>query len=118
MSLLLKLSFKQGAPKMDFHELKGMTVAQLREVAKELGGITGSSQMRKGDLLKDICKHLKLDVHEHHEVVGVDKASIKRRIQALKEQRDVALNAHNHQELKNVRRQIHKLKRRIHRATV
>jgi folylpolyglutamate synthase/dihydropteroate synthase len=102
---------------MDFHELKGMTVAKLRGVAKE-AGITGSSQMRKDDLLKEICDQLKIEMHEHHEVVGVDKASIKRRIQALKEQRDVALDAHNHQELKDVRRQIHKLKRRIHRATV
>lgn len=103
---------------MDFHELKTMTVAQLRGVAKGIEGLTGSSQMRKDALLKELCQHLKLDMHEHHEVVGVDKASIKQRIRELKMQRDTAITIHNHQELKDVRRQIHKLKRKIHQATV
>jgi hypothetical protein len=107
-----------GMTPMDFHELKTMTVAQLRGVAKEVEGLTGSSQMRKDALLKDICKHLRLDMHEHHEVVGVDKASIKKRIRELKTERDTAIMIHNHQDLKDVRRQIHKLKRKIHQATV
>ena len=102
---------------MDFHELNGMTVAKLRGVAKE-AGITGSSQMRKGDLLKEICEQLKIEMHEHHEVVGVDKDSIKKRIKELKVQRDAAVASHDSQETKKVRRQIHRLKRRIHRATV
>jgi hypothetical protein len=50
--------------------------------------------------------------------VGVDKASIKARIRELKVKREAALAAHNHSELKAVRRNIHRLKRQIHKATV
>ncbi len=116
---LAETGIRAGGQKsiMDFHELKGMTVAQLRGVAKE-AGITGSSQMRKGDLLKEVCDQLKIEMHEHHDVVGLDKASIKKRIKELKMQRDVAVASHNAQETKKVRRQIHRLKRKIHQATV
>jgi hypothetical protein len=103
---------------MDFHELNGMTVAQLREVAEGIEGLTGYTQMRKPQLLELICKHENIVMHEHHDVVGIDKRSIKRRIRELKHQRDAALEAHDHQELKRVRRHILKLKRQIRRATV
>ena len=56
--------------------------------------------------------------HEHHDVVGVDKASIKARIRELKKKREEALAAHDHDQLKVVRRTIHRLKRQINRATV
>ena len=52
------------------------------------------------------------------EVVGVDKAGIKAKIRQLKTQRAAALAAHDHAQLKVVRRTIHRLKRRIHKATV
>jgi hypothetical protein len=103
---------------MDFHELKVMTVAQLREVAEGIEGLTGYTQMRKPQLLELICKHQNIKMHEHHEVVGIDKGAIKRQIRELKQQRDAALDAHDHAELRRVRRHIHKLKRRIRRATV
>ena len=53
-----------------------------------------------------------------HDVVGVDKSSIKARIRELKTQREAALAAHDRAQLKVVRRTIHRLKRRIHKATV
>ena len=101
---------------MDFHELRVMTVGQLREVAEGLEGLTGYTQMRKQRLLKHICDHLNIQMHEHHDVVGIDKGAIKRQIRELKHQRDAALEAHDHQELRRVRRHIHKLKRQIRRA--
>jgi len=55
---------------------------------------------------------------EGFDVVGVDKASIKSRIRELKQKREEALNAHDHAQLKVVRRTIHRLKRQIHKATV
>jgi hypothetical protein len=103
---------------MDFHQLRLMTIEQLREVADGIEGLTGYTQMRKHQLLEQVCKHLDIQMHEHHDVVGVDKGAIKRQIQELKQQREAALEAHDHDGLKRVRRQIHRLKRQIRRATV
>ena len=102
-----------------FEELKHKTVVELREIAKgiEHDAVQGYTQMNKEHLLVAISKAIGIK-HEHHEVVGVDKASIKARIRALKKKRDEALSAHNHDELKVVRRTIHNLKRQIHKATV
>ena len=103
---------------MDFHELNVMTVGQLREVAESIEGLTGYTQMRKQQLLEQICRHLDIEMHEHHDVVGVNKGAIKREIRELKQQRDAALEAHDRDELRRVRRHIHRLKRQIRRATV
>jgi hypothetical protein len=103
---------------MDFHQLRVMTIEQLRETAEGVEGLTGYTQMQKHELLKHICNHLNITMHEHHDVVGIDKRPIKRRIQELKTQRDAALEAHDKGELRRVRRQIHRLKRQIRRATV
>jgi hypothetical protein len=103
---------------MDFHELRVMTIGQLREVAEGVEGLTGYTQMRKQQLLEEICRHLGIQMHDHHDVVGIDKTTLKRQIRELKQQRDAALDAHDHDELKRVRRHIHRLKRQIRRATV
>ncbi len=102
-----------------FEELKHKTVVELREIAKgiEHDAVQGYTQMNKEHLLVAISQAIGIK-HEHHEVVGVDKASIKARIRELKKKRDEALSAHNHDELKVVRRTIHRLKRQIHKATV
>jgi hypothetical protein len=73
--------------------------------------------LNKPHLIGALAKALGIQ-HEHHEVVGVDKAGIKARIRQLKTQRESALAAHDHAQLKVVRRTIHRLKRRIHKATV
>ena len=100
-------------------ELKHKTVADLRELAKgsDHAAVQGYTQMNKEHLIGALAKALGIK-HTHHDVVGVDKASIKARIRELKEQREAALTAHNHDELKSVRRTIHRLKRQIHKATV
>ncbi len=103
---------------MDFHELNEMTIAQLREVAADLEGLEGYTQMRKAQLLEAVCQHLNIALHEHHDIVGLDKGSIKQQIRALKAQRDEALSKHDGTELKQVRRRIHRLKRQLRRATV
>jgi len=102
-----------------FEQLKHMTVAELREIAKgiEHDAVQGYTQLNKEHLLVAISKALGIQ-HEHHDVVGVDKASIKARIRKLKRKREEALAAHDHDELKVVRRTIHRLKRQINRATV
>lgn len=102
-----------------FEELKHKTVADLRDIAKgiEHEAVQGYTQMNKDHLLTALSKALGIQ-HEHHDVVGVDKSSIKSRIRELKTQREAALAAHDRAQLKVVRRTIHRLKRRIHKATV
>ena len=103
-----------------YEELKHKTVAELREMAKGIEqheAVQGYTQMNKEHLLVALSKALGIQ-HEHHDVVGVDKAAIKARIRQLKAKREAALAAHDHAQLKTVRRNIHRLKRQIHKATV
>ena len=102
------------------HELKHKTLAELRDIAKDIEheAVQGFTQLNKEHLVVAICKALNIEMHEHHDVVGIDKAGIKTRIKALKARRDQALTAHDRAALKKARRSIHRLKRRIHKATV
>ena len=102
------------------HELKHKTLAELRDIAKDLDheAVKGYTQLNKEHLVIALCQALGIDIHEHHDVVGIDKASIKSRIKTLKTKRDAALAAHDHKQLKIARRGIHRLKRQIHKATV
>ena len=67
-----------------FEELKRKNVAQLREIAAgiEHDAVKGYTQLNKEHLLEAICKALDLDMHVHHEVVGLDKTKIKSEISA------------------------------------
>ena len=98
-----------------YPELAKMTVAQLRDIAKE-AEVEGASQMNKEHVLEAVCKALNIDMHVHHHVEGVDKAKIKGRIKELKARRREVM--HEPGELKLVRRQIHSLKRKLHKAMV
>ncbi len=102
-----------------FEQLKHKTVVELRELAKGIDheAVKGYTQMNKEHLLVAISNALGIK-HEHHDVVGVDKASIKSRLKDLKKKRDEALAAHDAVQLKAVRRTMHRLKRQIHKATV
>ena len=102
------------------NELKHKTLAELRDIAKDIqhDAVQGYTQLNKEHLIVAICKALGIEMHEHHDVVGIDKAAIKSRIKALKGKRNDALSAHDHAALKKARRGIHRLKRQIHKATV
>jgi hypothetical protein len=97
-----------------YDELKGKTIAELRDIAKgvESEHVQGHSQMNKEHLLPALCRALGIAVHEHH-VTGIDKAGIKAKIRELKRQRNEALQAHDHTQLRSVRRQIHRLNHQI-----
>jgi hypothetical protein len=102
-----------------FEQLKHKTVAELREMAKasDHEALQGYTQMNKDHLLIALSTALGIQ-HEHHQVVGVDKSSIKARIKELKKKRDELLGGQNSKQLKVLRRTMHRLKRQIHKATV
>lgn len=103
-----------------YDELRHMKVAALREIADSLEDdrLEGHSQMNKDHLLPILCEVLGVETHAHHEVVGIDKASIKSQIRALKAERDKAVEAHDKARTKQVRREMHHLRRKLHKFTV
>jgi folylpolyglutamate synthase/dihydropteroate synthase len=98
-----------------YHDLKVKTVAELRDLAKDLkhDAVQGYSQMNKDRLLPALCRALNIDMLEHHVAVGLDKVAVKARMRELKHKRQEALDAHDHPSLKNIRRQLHALNRQI-----
>jgi hypothetical protein len=98
-----------------YEELKAKTIAELREIAKNVQSddVRGYSQMNKDHLLPALCKAFGIDTHEHHVVVGIDKAGIKAKIRELKRQRDAAIEASDHTQLKSLRRTIHHLNHQV-----
>ena len=103
-----------------YEELKHKTVAELREIAKgiEHEAVQGATQMNKDHLLKALCTALHIEMHAHHEVVGIDKSAIKTKIRELQKRRDELMASKEKKELPGVLRQIHNFKKRIRRATV
>lgn len=102
-----------------YEELRHKTLADLRDIAKDIqhDAVQGYTQMNKEHLVGALATALGIQ-HTHHDVVGIDKSTIKARIRQLKTQRTAAIEAHDHAQLKVVRRTIHRLKRQIHKATV
>ena len=82
---------------LTIEELKHKNIAELREMAKGLEheAVQGYTQLNKEHLVIALAKAMGIQ-HTHHDVVGVDKASIKKRIRDLKVRREAALTAHNH----------------------
>ena len=103
-----------------FKELKHMKVAELREIAAGLDDeeVKGYTQLNKDHLLEALCKALHIEMHEHHEVVGIDKASIKKKIRELKKVRQQALESKDKEKLIKTRKQIKTLKNDLRRAIV
>jgi hypothetical protein len=103
-----------------FDQLKGLTVAQLREIAAgiEHEAVKGYTQLNKDHLLAAICTALNVDTHTRHKskVAGRSKVEIKAHMKELKHKRDAALEAHDHAALKAARRQLHELRRSLRKA--
>ena len=99
-----------------YDELKKKTIAELRDIAKGVENqeaVQGFSQLNKEHLLPALCKALGIDTFGHHHVEGIDKAGIKAKMRELKKQRDAAIEKHDADVLKGIRRQIHRLNRQI-----
>jgi hypothetical protein len=98
-----------------YHDLKGKTVQDLRAIAKDLKheAVQGALQMNKEHLLPALCQALGIDAREHHAASGIDKPAIKAKMRELKKKKEAAIEAHDHDALKSLRRQIHGLNRQI-----
>ena len=103
-----------------YQNLHEMTVAQLREIASgtDHDAVHGYSTMHKEPFVQALCDALGIATHEHHEVSGIEKAPIKAEIRALKIKRDEIQAAGDNAEASRIRRKIHRLKRKLRRATV
>jgi hypothetical protein len=98
-----------------YHELKAKTLHDLREIAKDIHheAVQGASQMNKDHLLPAICKALGIDTHEHAEVVGIDKPSVKAAMRSIKKEIAAALEQGDDKRVKALRRQRHSLNHQI-----
>ena len=103
-----------------YHDLKHKKVAELREIAAGLDheAVQGYTQLNKDHLLKAVCTALGIEMHEHHEVVGLDKAKIKVKIRELKKKRDKAIQDKDGKTLVSIRKDIKEMKNRLRRAMV
>ena len=103
-----------------YKELKRKTVAELREIAAGLDSeaVKGYTQLNKEHLLELLCKVMNIDMHEHHVAKLANKTEIKRKIRALKLQRDKAIEDKDYDTLKKVRKEIKKLKNKLRSAMV
>ncbi|MGA9117683.1 MAG: hypothetical protein WB626_13005 [Bacteroidota bacterium] len=101
-----------------FEQLKEMTVARLREIAKEIEHeeLKGVATMHKDKLLPALCKALGIEAHAHHQAVGINKSGIKAEIRKMKGVRDEALARKDDAGQRAARKQIHKLKRKLRRT--
>ena len=101
-------------------ELKHMKVDDLREIAKDMehSAVQGYTQLNKAHLVEALCTALEIPIHEHHDVVGIDKAAVKGRIQAYRKKRNEILASNSRDGLHDTLRHIHRLKRQIRKATV
>jgi hypothetical protein len=101
-----------------YDQLKGKTVAELREIAAGIQheAVQGYTQLNKEHLLVALAKALNLDTHTRHKIVGIDKAGVKAQMHDLRKKRDAALESHDHLQLKAVRRQLHALRRSLRKS--
>jgi hypothetical protein len=101
-----------------YEELKKKTVAELREIAKDVEheAVQGFTQMNKEHLLPALCKALGIDAHEHHAAALAQKASVKTKMRELKAARDKAQSGGDHDQLRALRRQYHALNHELRRS--
>ena len=94
-----------------YEELKKMTIAELREIAKATPheSLKGYTQLNKDHLLPVLCTALGIEAHEHHAAALAEKNAIKETMRRLKAERARALSAGDHDLLAQFRHQYHHL---------
>ena len=94
-----------------YEELRKKTVAELRDIAKDIehDAVKGYTQMNKEHLLPAICNALGIEAHEHHAAALAEKASMKAKMRELKRARAQAIASGNRDLAHSLRRQYHAL---------
>jgi hypothetical protein len=95
--------------------LEKMTVKELREMAKDIPGITGVHGMKKDELIVEI-KKAKGIKDEPVKKADASIANLKQKIKALKAQRREALEARDKKKATIFKRRISRLKKKTRRA--
>lgn len=95
--------------------LEKMTVTELKELAKEIPGITGVHGKNKAELLSAI-KQAKGIKDRPGKQTDSSVREIKKRIKELKAEREAALNTNNTKMATICRRRITRLKKRTRKA--
>jgi len=95
--------------------LEKMTVKELREMAKDIPGITGVHAMKKDELIVEI-KKAKGIKDEPVKKADASIADLKQKIKALKAQRRGALEAKDKKKATIFKRRISRLKKKTRRA--
>jgi hypothetical protein len=98
-----------------YEELKKKSLAELRDIAKDLQheAVQGYTQLNKEHLLPAVCKALGIDTHAHHTAHGEIKITARTRMKQLKEKRQAAIDAHDGEALKAIRREYHRLNHKL-----
>jgi len=95
--------------------LEKMTVKELREMAKDIPGITGVHAMKKDELIVEL-KKAKGIKDEPVKKADANIADLKQKIKALKAQRREALEAKDKKKATIFKRRISRLKKKTRRA--
>jgi hypothetical protein len=104
---------------MDRETLKKKTVAELKEMAKEIPDVKGLSSMKKDDLVDLLAgsgtgsKPAAAKPSAAGTGAPHDKSELKRRIRALKEEKREATSQQDRARSRECNRQIHRYKRRL-----
>ena len=107
---------------MDYHKLEGMTVVQLRDELKKFPDVKISSGTKKDEMLDLLVEKLGIEKPEKKAKSSkaakthMDKASIKAKVAALRQEWDSAREAKDKKKANLLRKRIHSLKRRMHKA--
>ena len=98
-----------------YESLKKKTIAELRDIAKDLphDAVQGFTQMNKDHLLPAVCAALGIDAHEHHAAHGEIKSAAKTKMRELRARRQQAIEAHDGEALKAIRREYHHLNHQL-----
>jgi DNA-binding IclR family transcriptional regulator len=94
-----------------YEELKKKTIAELREIAKEIQheAVQGYTQLNKEHLLPAVCKALGIDTHAHHAAALAEKAAVKAKMREINAKKATAVESGDHELLRQLRRQYHRL---------